>query len=84
MSKYLGVNWRFLAYYEVIKQSIFVRNSNGPIVKVEVDIRQKLLQNFPVACMIGQVFIELRSYFSYFLQVPPRAVREIVVLQMIP
>lgn len=33
--------------------------------------------------MIGQVFIKFRRSFSDFFEVPPRAVREIMVLNMI-
>jgi hypothetical protein len=66
-----------------MKQSILFGDPNGPVIKVEVDIRQKLLQNLPITCMIGQVFIELRGYLSYLLQIPPRAVREVMVLDMI-
>lgn len=33
--------------------------------------------------MIGQIFIKLRGNFSDFFEVPPRAVREIMVFNMI-
>jgi hypothetical protein len=44
-----------------VLRSVFGGDADGAVVEVEVDVGEKLLQDLPVAGVVGEVLVELGS-----------------------
>lgn len=66
-----------------MRSLVLGRNPDGAIVEIEVHVTQELHQHLPVAGVVGQVLVKLRSNCSDLPQIPPRSIREVMVLQMV-
>ena len=44
----------------------FVGDADCSVIQVKISISQEIFQYFPVVVVVGEVFVVLRGYFSYF------------------